>query len=304
MEELKMSIIKTRGFKVFGILATCIFFIGLFSIPHGISGELKTVNPGYLTVAFNGDMPGTGWQDGNLRGVDGELMQWIAGELGLKVKPALMEWSAEIASVKSGRVDIMHGIMGWTAPRSKALLMSDPIYYYRNGITQKKSNNWSRIADLEGKTVATITGFSWIPELKKIKDLKLKLYDTSDAAIRDVISGRVDCLLADPPLVQYAIATNSDWGLHMLSIEDKNLPEFPTLTGTGVSCFGMNIDSHELLKAVNSKIKEIWASCKNREIAKKYGLSSPSYFVPGNNMRTGVDRPKEWQQPSLGEGCK
>ena len=299
-----MSTIKTKGFIFYWALTICIFFTGVFFVSPGISGDLKTVNPGYLTVAFNGDMPGTGWQDGKLKGLDGELMQWIAEESGLKVKPALMEWSAEIASVKAGRVDIMHGIMGWTAQRSKALLMSDPIYYYRNGITQKKSNNWSRIADLEGKTVATITGFSWIPELKKIKNLKLKLYDTSDAAIRDVIAGRVDCLLADPPLVQYAISTNSDWGLHMLAFEDKNLPEFPTLTGTGVSCFGMKKDSHGLHKAVNEKIKEIWATCKNREIAKKYGLTSPAYFEPGKNLRAGVDRPKDWGQPNLGKGCK
>jgi len=90
----------------------------------------------------------------------------------------------------------------------------------------------------------------------------------------------------------------------MLAIKDKNLPKFPTLTGTGVSCFGMNKDSKALHKAVNEKIGQIWASCKNREIAKKYGLVSPAYFEPGANLRAGVDRPKDWQQPSLGSGCK
>ena len=43
-----------------------------------------------MIVAFNGDMPGTGWQDGHLIGLDGELMQWVVEGLGLKVEPALM----------------------------------------------------------------------------------------------------------------------------------------------------------------------------------------------------------------------
>ena len=83
------------------------------------AGDLEVIEPGTLNVAFNGDMPGTGFQDGHLIGLDGELMQIVAEQLGLKVKPNLMEWAAEIQSVKTGRVDIMHGMMGWNDQRIK-----------------------------------------------------------------------------------------------------------------------------------------------------------------------------------------
>jgi polar amino acid transport system substrate-binding protein len=259
-------------------------------------------------VAFNGDMPGTGWQDGRLIGLDGELMHWMADQLGLKVEPALMEWSAEIASLKARRVDIMHGMMGWNHHRIKVINISDPIYYGGANITQKKEQNWNSIKDLEGKRVATITGFGWIDEIKSIPDLKLSLYDTSDAAIRDLLAGRIDALFADPPLVQYAISKNPQWNLHVLPVKEQDIPEYPLLTSKYNVVFGLSQDAPNLLKAVNEKIAEMWQTCLNRKIAAKYGLGDDSWFTSGKNLRAGegpdFDRPMGWQQPVSPASCK
>ena len=293
----KLSLLRSRK-GVLGVLAS-VFMIASLGTSPATAGELELVEEGKLTVAFNGDMPGTGWQDGKLIGLDGEIMQWIADELGLEVNPALMEWSAEIASVKSGRVDVMHGMMGWRKSRAEVMLITDPIYYFRANVTQKKGQDWCKVSDLEGKNVATITGFSWIPELKTINGLKLKLYDTSDAAIRDLLSGRVDALLADPPLIQFAIAKNPDWPIHALAFCEGENPDFPQLTKPGNIVFAMNSDSKNLHDAVNAKIAELWKDCTNREIAKKYGLTQDHWFDPGvSNQRAGVDRPDDWVQPS------
>lgn len=269
------------------------------------AADLELVEEGTLTVAFNGDMPGTGWQDGRLIGLDGELMHWIADELGLKLKPALMEWAAEIQSVKTGRVDIMHGMMGWNDQRIKVINISDPIYYGGANITQKKSTNWSTVKELEGRTIATIQGFGWIDQLKAIEGTELKLYDTSDAAIRDLLAGRIEALFADPPLIQYAISKNPDWDIHAVAIQQDFDEKYSLLTGKYNVVFGLNLEAPELLKAVNEKIATIWATCKNLEVAKKYGLGNPSWFEPGTlNLRAAVDRPKDWKQPTLPASCK
>jgi ABC-type amino acid transport substrate-binding protein len=177
------------------------------------TGKLELIEDGKLIVAFNGDMPGTSWENDRLIGLDGELMHSIADQLGLKVEPALMEWAAEIASVKARRVDVMHGMMGWNDQRIKVINITDPIYYGGANITQKKSTNWSTVKELEGRTIATIQGFGWIDQLKRIEGATLKLYDTSDAAIRDLLAGRIEALFADPPLIQYAISKNPDWDI-------------------------------------------------------------------------------------------
>ena len=258
----------------------------------------ETVDKGSFTIAFSGDMPGTGYQDGKMVGYDGEILQRIADSLKLKVKPALMEWSGTIASVQSKRVDVMAGTMGWTEQRSKIMTLSDPIHYFKNGITQADKTNWSKLKDLEGKKVGTITGFSFIPELRKINGLQLALYDTSDAAVRDLLAGRIDAVIGDPPVMQYAISRNPQWKLKFNAFTD-NAPDFPLLTGLGQVVFGMNKDNAELAKAVNAEIAKMWASCDLRKIGKTYGLVQDVWYVPvGNNSRAGVDRPADWKLPT------
>lgn len=259
---------------------------------------VETVEKGLLTIAFPGDMPGTGYQDGKMVGYDGEILQRISEASQLKVKPALMEWSGTIASVQSKRVDVMAGTMGWTEQRSKIMALSDPIHYFKNGITQLDKNNWSNLKDLEGKKVGTITGFSFIPEMRKIKGLQVALYDTSDAAVRDLLAGRIDAVIGDPPVMQYAISRNPQWKLKFNAFTD-NSPEFPLLTGLGQVVFGLNKDNPELVKAVNAEIAKLWQTCEMRKIGKTYGLVQDVWFVPaGQNSRAGVDRPAGWALPS------
>jgi polar amino acid transport system substrate-binding protein len=268
------------------------------------AGELELIEDNTLIVAFNGDMPGTGWQDGRLIGLDGELMNMVATNLGLKVKPALMEWAGEIASLKARRVDIMHGMMGWNDQRIKVISISDPIYYGGANITQRKSTNWQSITELEGRTIATIQGFGWIDQLKAIEGSELKLYDTSDAAIRDLLAGRIEALFADPPLIQYALSKNPDWDIHALPVTQEFDEKYSLLTGKYNVVFGLSQEAPDLLEAVNAEIAKIWASCANYEVAKKYGLGEKSWFDPGSlNLRAGIDRPADWKQPTLPDSC-
>jgi polar amino acid transport system substrate-binding protein len=261
--------------------------------------QLETVEPGKLLVAYNGDMPGTSVKDGKLIGLDGELMQWVGEQLGLKVEPVLMEWAAEIQAVKSRRVDAMHGMMGWTEERTKVINITDPIYYGGANITQKKDTDWSTVKQLEGRTIASIQGFGWNNELKSIKGVDFKLYETSDAAIRDLLAGRIEALFADPPLIQYAISKNPDWPVHAVAIRQEFDSALPTITGKYNIVFGLSKDAPNLLKAFNQKIAEIWATCRNLQVAKGYGLGEASWFEPGSvNTRAGLDRPKDWQLPA------
>lgn len=260
--------------------------------------EIKLVTPGSLTVAFTGDMPGSGWQDGKLIGYDGEIMQHIADHLKLTVKPALMEWSGTIASVQANRVDVMLGTMGWTEQRTKIMTLSEPIMYFRNGIMQSDKTSWSTLADLEGKKLGTITGFSFVPELRKIKGAQIGLYDTADAAVRDLIAGRIDAVIGDPPVVQYTISRNPDWHMRFVAFTDNN-PDFPLLTGLGQVVYGMNKANPGLAEAVDKALNEMWASCELKTIGTKYGLTQDVWYKPvGANFRAGVDRPKDYKLPA------
>ena len=169
-----------------------------FALPAGAAPP-KTIEPGKLTVGFNGDMPMTSWKDGKLIGTDGELLAQIAANLGLEIVPQQMEWSALIQATKQGKVDIMLGSMGWTKERTKIMLLTDPIYYFGTFLLQKQGTSYSTFADMKGRSVGTVTGFTLVPELKSVPGIgDVKLYDTSDGVMRDVIAGRLDMAVLDP----------------------------------------------------------------------------------------------------------
>src|ERR1700744_474169 len=114
--------------KALGILRILAVAAAFATVAGGAQAdEIKLVTPGSLTVAFTGDMPGSGWQAGKLIGYDGEIMPPIADHLKLTVKPALMEGSGTIASVQANRLDVMLGTMGWTEQRTKIMTLSEPI---------------------------------------------------------------------------------------------------------------------------------------------------------------------------------
>lgn len=266
-------------------------------------GQIKTLEQGKLLVGFNGDMPMTSLKDGKLIGTDGEMISQIAQNLGLEIKPQQAEWAALIESTKTGRLDLMLGAMGWTQERSKVMCLTDPIYYFGTLLAQKTDHNWSTFADMAGKTVGTVTGFTLVPELKSIPGIKeVKLYDTSDAVMRDLVTGRLDIAILDPPLVSLAIKEHPDWNLHQVPLQPD--PKYPIMSTVYNVIIGVNKNEPELCQAISAEVDKLWASCTNQKLMAKYGVVESGYFNPPNpSPRIGVDRPEGWQSPTLPPQC-
>jgi cystine transport system substrate-binding protein len=283
-----------RARRVFGIAGMAIMALWA---QRATAADYKLIEPGTIAVAITGDMPGLVVQGDKLAGYDGEILQTAADNLGLKIKPVTIEWSGAIAAVQSGRVDLIGGLVAWTPKRAQALAMTDPTGYVQSAITQKNTTKWNTVASLEGRKVGSITGFSFVPDLRKIPGIQLTLYDNQDAALRDLMAGRVEAILGDSPVMAYGISKNPDWGLVNLPILENN-PDYPLLTGTTQYAFGLNKDNAALADALSGEIRKLWASCEVRNIGKKYGLDSDgSYTPPATNYRVGVDRPQGWAPP-------
>ena len=183
------------------------------------SAQVKTLEPGKLTIGINGDMPMTQLKNGVLSGTDGEVMVFAAKEAGLEPKVVQMDWAALIEATKQGKIDVMHGAMGWLEARTKIMILSEPIYYFGTLLAQKEENNFTSFADMKGRKVGTVTGFTLVPELKGVEGIgEVKLYDTSDGVMQDLLAGRIDMAILDPPLVQYAIFQHPEWKLKQLPL--------------------------------------------------------------------------------------
>jgi cystine transport system substrate-binding protein len=268
-------------------------------IPMGRAADIKTVEPGKLTNGMNGDMPMTQIKDGTLGGTDGELMVWVAQQIGLEPKPVQMDWAALIEATKQGKLDVMHGAMGWLEARTKIMILSEPIYYFGTLLAQKEENNYTSFADMKGRKVGTVTGFTLVPELKTVDGIgEVKLYDTSDGVMQDLLAGRIDMAILDPPLVQYAIFQHPEWKIKQVPLTPEP-DKYPVMSTKYNVIFGINKNEPELAEAINGAIKKVWADCLNVKTMAKYGLGDKAWFVPPeNNPRVGVDRPEDYKAPN------
>jgi polar amino acid transport system substrate-binding protein len=280
-----------RSFLI-GSASAGLVLTGLVPMSSLASSGFQTISPGELTVAIAGDMPMTGIKDGKLVGTDGEMIVAIAGRLGLDIKPVLMEWSATLESVRTGRADALLGNMKWAPARAKVLAITDAIYYGGTYITMRKDKALEKvtIADLSGHTLGTLTAISIVPELKKVPGLsELRLYDTTDGCVRDVIAGRVDFAVLDAPTVDYIVQQNPGWDLKQVPLLYD--AAFPLATSKRPSAIGLNQGNPDLFDAVNAGVKWLWRTKLNARLLTKYGVTNPDYLVPPQtDPRIGVDR--------------
>ena len=286
-----------RKFLAGGVAAATI--IGIHS-RRGSAQEIKTIEAGKLTIGMNGDMPMTQVKDGKLSGTDGELMVYVAEKLGLEPKIVQMDWAALIEATKQGKVDVMHGAMGWIEPRTKIMNLSEAIYYFGTLLAQKSANNFSTFADMAGHSVGTVTGFTLVPELKGVEGIgEVKLYDTSDGVLQDLVAGRLDMAILDPPLVQWGIVQHPEWDIKQVELKAE-VDKYPIMSTKYNVIFGVTKEEKALEEAMSKIITEdIWPNCINVKTMAQYGMGDKSWFIPPDvNPRAGVDRPAEYKSPT------
>jgi polar amino acid transport system substrate-binding protein len=289
------------------VAAIGIAFLGLALLsPSADAAPPKTTEAGKLHVAMNGDMPMTNIKDGKLIGTDGDVLSLIAERLGLEIVPHQMDWAAVIQSTTQGKVDIMLGAMGWTKERSEVMQLTDPLYYFGIFLVQKAKNNYTSHEDMKGRSVGTVTGFTIVPELQIVEGIgEVKLYDTTDGVLRDLVAERVDMAIIDPPVTEMIIKAHPEWELKQVQI--VTTPEieakYPLTSLKYNIVMGINKQNTELYEAINAELAKIWADCEHVKIMQNYGAFDASWFQPPEpNPRAGVDRPNDWKGPN-GSHC-
>jgi polar amino acid transport system substrate-binding protein len=273
-------------------LAAAAALSGFRTSPARAAG-FQLVNPGALTVAALGELPASGLDNGKLIGTDGEIMSAIAAKLGIPVQPLILDNAATIESVRSGRSDVMLGNMRWTEKRAEVMALTDAVYYVTYGAVTRKDSKLPdtiTIADLNGASLGTLTGASASADLKKVPgNAGVRFYDSSEAALRDIIANRLDFAILDPTLIAYSVS--KDPSLNLKHVVFKPDPGFATLTNRSQTVFGMRLENPDLLDAVNAGVKWMWQTKQTQKIFAKYGLTEPTYFEPlATDPRIGVDR--------------
>ena len=80
---------------------------------------LDTIDKGVIKVAIEPYMPYTDVKAGKMVGLDAEILEEAAGNLGLRIEHSMTDFKGMLGGVQSHRADLTIGGVGWAKERSE-----------------------------------------------------------------------------------------------------------------------------------------------------------------------------------------
>ncbi|ART82696.1 glutamine ABC transporter substrate-binding protein [Oceanisphaera profunda] len=190
-------------------------------------------------------------KDGQLVGIDVDLINAIAKDQGFKINIEQMDFSGIIPAMQAGMLDVGMGGMSITDKRKETVDFSEP--YFAAGVSLVVANDNKNIAsldDLSGKKVVVkngTVGASFAD--KNTEEYGYSIIQVSDSAsmFQEVTNGTADALMEDYPVISYAIATG---GLKLQTVGER-------LTGDNYGISVLKDKNDELLKMINDGLANL-----------------------------------------------
>ncbi|MCD8323469.1 MAG: transporter substrate-binding domain-containing protein [Clostridiales bacterium] len=147
--------------------------------------------------------------EGEHTGIDIELFEAIADEMGFTIEWDILGFSASVAALEAGQVDGVMAGMSITDERMEKYDFSDSYYDCSIAVAVASDSEIESLDDLAGSTVVAktgTTGSQYAEELAEEYDLELLYAEESSVMYQYVASGQAVACFEDYPIVQYEIA--------------------------------------------------------------------------------------------------
>jgi ABC-type amino acid transport substrate-binding protein len=279
------------------------------------SGDTATANLGLLSAGtvkvgfMNGLMPYVGLKGGALTGVDGDLFTHAVQPLGLKVDAQGSEFSAMIAGIQAGRLDIGIGGIAWTAAREKVGVYTDPVYYSPLVMLTKPGLTLKTVDDLKGKKIGAPTATLNL-QAAQAAGADAKAYPDWNKTLADLESGRLDAASVDPLVV--VDAQKNVPALKNFSVDVIQQPTADQLAANpALSAFNeyevawyCSPKAKNLCAALSTQIDKMYSDGSSKQILTTWGVDADKFLtsIPAMSAeRAGVDRPAGWTAPTISQ---
>lgn len=198
-------------------------------------------------------------QAGNFVGFDMELIKMVADELGMELKLQNVGWDGIIPGLMNGNYDCLISAMTITAERKKQIDFSTPYFSIKQAIVVKADNKTTKTPnDLIGKTVTVQNGTTGDLYASKIKDVKMKRFDTNPQAVQELLNNNADAAVMDDLVAFSAIKKTA--GLKVIEIKDIDPEDY----GIGIK------KGSELVTKIDKAIANLKKNGKLDKLIKKY----------------------------------
>lgn len=196
-------------------------------------------------------------------GIDIELVDAIAEEMGFKVEWQILGFSAAVTALEAKQVDAVMAGMSIKEERLLKYDFSDSYYDCAIAVAVSSGASYTSLEDLRGKTVVAktaTTGADYAQEIAEEYDLEVLLVEESALMYTYLQSGQAEACFEDYPIIQYEIS-RGNVDCKVINQSDYSFP-------TG---FAVLKDTHaELIAAFNEGFRRLKENGTYDSILNKY----------------------------------
>lgn len=187
--------------------------------------------------------------EGNIAGIDVDIINEVAKDLGMTVEMEAMEFDALVPSLVSGKLDATIAGMTITEERKQSVLFSDPYFNSTQVVILPVDSEIKTMEDLNGKRIGVQLGTTGdLLVTDTFTDADISRYNKGMDAAMDIVNGRLDAVVIDTLPARQFVAS-----IEGLEVHDD------ILTDVEVESYGIAIPmgQDELLEKINASLKRM-----------------------------------------------
>ena len=172
---------------------------GQASAASSAEAEFQTIEPGKLDMGTNAQFPPYEYYEGEkIVGIDAEIMEAIAGKLGLTLEIVDMDFAAIVTSVQSGKIDVGAAGMTVTEERLENVNFTESYAVGVQVIIVPEDSEIASVEDLAGKLIGcqeATTGYIYCCD--DFGEENVIPYNNGATAVQALKDGKIDCVVID-----------------------------------------------------------------------------------------------------------
>ncbi len=212
-----------------------------------------------LVMATNAEFPPYEYRDGDdIVGIDVEIAEAIAAEMGMTLVIEDMAFDSIISAVTSGKADI--GVAGMTVTEDRLVSVdfSDSYTQAAQVIIVKDGSVVTSPDDLEGKTIGVQLGTTGDIYCDDIADATIERYSKGFEAVQALLQDKIDAVIIDREPAKVFVEENE--GIYIID-EEFTLEDY---------AIAVKKDNTELLDQINEALANLEATGELDAIKAKY----------------------------------
>lgn len=202
----------SKKWIVFASLVMFVLAIGLAGC--GSNQPAQPAGAKVLKVGAEATFPPFEFQDEKSKeyvGFDVDMMKAIGKQMGVEVQIVNTAFDGLIPALEGGQIDVIASAMTITDERAKKVNFSKPYYQAGLSMVVKADNDTVKtFKDLEGKRIAVQIGTTGAAQARKIKDAKVREFNSASEAYLELKAGGADAVVNDLPVNQYFLTKGGD----------------------------------------------------------------------------------------------